>query len=163
GHDIALGALALLPPDFRLAIVGEGEERGRLEAQARALGLAERVHFSGAVSQLELPLWYSMADVLVLCSSREGLPNVVLEALACGTPVVATDVGGVAEVVATNRTGRLITKRSADALAAAVLELLESPPSRDEVCDSVGRFDWQATTRDQLALFRTIAARRRTE
>src|SRR5947209_3278765 len=82
---------------FELDVVGQGPFRGSLEAQARRLGL-DGVHFRGALPQTELPDWYRAADVFVLPSRSEGVPNVVLEAMASHTPVVATRVGGIPEV-----------------------------------------------------------------
>jgi teichuronic acid biosynthesis glycosyltransferase TuaC len=91
GHHLAIEALAALP-GMRLAIVGEGEARDALQRQTARLGLSGRVHFAGARPQDELKDWYSAADALLLCSSREGWANVLLEAMACGTPVVATPI-----------------------------------------------------------------------
>jgi glycosyltransferase involved in cell wall biosynthesis len=156
GHDLAIEALKSLPSEVCLAIVGEGEERRRLEARARDLGVADRVRFVGAVAQTALVRWYNAADVLVLCSSREGLPNVVLEALACGTPVVATGVGGISEVLRSPTSGRLLTERTPAALTAAVLDLFSSNPARPYVRETASRFDWRETTRGQLDLLRTI-------
>ena len=93
-------------PDTTLLIAGAGEERGRLEHQIAAAGLSGRVRLLGEVAHEELPSLYSAADALVLASSREGWANVLLESMACGTPVVATDVWGTAEVVRTPCRGR---------------------------------------------------------
>ncbi len=86
GHHIAIEALAQLP-GVTLLIAGAGPEQPTLKALADRLGVAERVHWAGVVPQDELKWWYSAADALALCSSREGWPNVLLEAMACGTPV----------------------------------------------------------------------------
>ena len=127
GHHVAIEALAqLLPehPGARLVIVGEGEERERLQALALELGVAERVTLAGARPNTELLRWYSAADVFLLASSREGWANVLLEAMACGTPVVATDIWGTPEVVTPASGGRLVAERSGEAFAAAILDLL---------------------------------------
>lgn len=160
GHDIAIDALRYLPVDLKLAIVGAGAEHAALTRFASRLGLSGRVVFAGSRAQDELKEWYSAADVLVLCSSREGWPNVLLESLACGTPVVATRVGGVPEVIELPIAGRLIDDRTADALASSVLELLASDVDRDAVRAYASAFDWSATTRGQIDLFRKVTCGR---
>ncbi len=102
GQHLLLEALArpeARAAGVRLALVGRGEAQDALAAQARRLGLQARVRFVGAVRPDALPDWYRAADLLVLPSLREGWPNVVLEALACGTPVVATEVWGTPEIL----------------------------------------------------------------
>jgi teichuronic acid biosynthesis glycosyltransferase TuaC len=156
GHDIVIRSLASLPDDTKLAIVGDGPERNRLERLARDLGLSERVLIAGPKPQAELPFWYSAAECLLLCSSREGWPNVLLEAMACGTPVVATAVWGIPEVVSTPVVGRLIEERTPSALARAVLELIGSPKQPEAVRRYASSFSWQETTKGQIDLFREI-------
>src|SRR3546814_20106811 len=90
GHDLVISALTDLP-GLTLWIVGGGPERGRLEALARDLNVAGRVRFLGVVPHERMPEVYSAADVLVLASEREGWPNVLLEAMACGTRVVRSE------------------------------------------------------------------------
>ena len=156
GHHIAVEALTLLPPASRLVIVGEGGLRRALVRQAQELGVDDRVTFAGAVPQTELKYWYSAADVLVLCSSSEGWANVLLEAMACGTPVVATNVGGNAEVVSKPEAGCLMRERSATALVQSLVRLFADYPEREAVRRYALDFSWQATTQGQLDLFRKI-------
>lgn len=155
GHDLAIAALREMPEVY-LVIVGDGPERTALIELAQALGVASRVHLAGARPQTELPLWYSAADILVLCSSREGWANVLLESLACGTPVVATDVGGTAEVISAPEAGVLMRERSPAALVQAVHTLFASYPDRRCVRKFAEGFDWNATTQGQLDLFRSV-------
>ena len=158
GHDIAIDALACLLPKFpqaRLVIVGQGPEKGRLLDHAQRLGVADRVTLAGAQPNAELLHWYSAADVFVLASSREGWANVLLEAMACGTPVVATDICGTPEVVRPASGGRLVA-RDAAALSAAVESLMAAKPDSAAVRRYAEGFSWQATTAAQLALFRTL-------
>ena len=160
GHHIAIDALAQLlsaRPGARLVIIGEGEERDALLARAARLGVADKVRLTGALANTELLRWYSAADVLLLCSSREGWANVLLEAMACGTPVVATDIWGTPEVVAAPAAGRLVKERSGAAFAAGVEALLSAGVDRGATRRYAEGFSWQATTDGQLALFRTIS------
>jgi len=159
GHHIAIEALAeLLPrqPEARLVIVGEGEERDRLLALARQLGVEAQVTLAGAQPNAELLHWYSAADVFLLASSREGWANVLLEAMACGTPVVATDIWGTPEVVSSPAVGRLV-KRDAGAMAAAVEALHHDQVDRTEVRRYAEGFSWQSTSEAQLHLFRGLS------
>ncbi|MBK8013380.1 MAG: glycosyltransferase [Deltaproteobacteria bacterium] len=156
GHHVAVEALPLLPPDVRLAIVGEGPEHDRLAGLATRLGVQNRVFFAGSRPQAELRLWYSAADALVLCSSREGWANVLLESMACGTPVVATSIWGTPEVVQNATVGRLIQQRDPRDLSEALLDLWNTPTDRAQVRAYAEGFSWDATTRGQLDLFTQI-------
>lgn len=140
-------------PRAQLLIVGEGEERGRLTALIQRLGLGEHVRLAGAVPNQELAWWYSAADAFILASSREGWANVLLEAMACGTPVVATSIWGTPEVVARPEAGLLVPSRDAAAIAATALALLASPRDRAVVRRYAEGFSWAATSQAQVDLF----------
>ena len=160
GQRLAIDTLRCLRvkhPQARLVIVGDGPDGPALRAQAIALGLADQVHFAGQVPNAELARWYSAADVLVLGSSREGWPNVLLEAMACGTPVVATAVGGIPEVVQDASVGRLVAQREPAAFAAAIHDLLASQPDRQQVRAYAEGFSWDRTSHDQAQLFELLA------
>lgn len=159
GHDLVIKALADLS-DLHLFIAGDGPEQPALERLAARLGVSARVRFLGALSQQELAALYSAGDALVLASSREGWANVLLEAMACGTPVVASPVWGTPEVVAAQQAGRLMAERSVPALIDAVRKLLAKPPARADTRAFAERFDWHSTSDGQMALFREILARR---
>lgn len=159
GHHVAIEALAELRktrPGARLVVIGEGEERAALTALAARLGVTEQVRLTGSLPNTELLKWYSAADVLLLCSSREGWANVLLESMACGTPVVATDIWGTPEVVAAPAAGRLVAQRSGPAFAAGVEALLAAGVDRAATRAYAEGFSWQATTDGQLALFHAI-------
>jgi glycosyltransferase involved in cell wall biosynthesis len=160
GHHLVIEALAALP-NVALTVVGDGPERQRLMALAARLGVSDRVRFLGIVAQDRLPAVYTAADILVLASSSEGWANVLLEAMACGTPVVATAVSGTPEVVAAPAAGRLLPERSAAAIVAAVHDLLAAPPDRAATRAYAEQFSWDSTTAGQLDLFAQILARRR--
>ncbi|MHB0989836.1 MAG: glycosyltransferase family 4 protein [Burkholderiales bacterium] len=157
GHDITLRALALLP-GVHLAIAGEGPEQQSLQKLAADLGVESRVSFLGNLPQAKLPEFYSAADAMVLASSREGWANVLLEAMACGTPVVATAVGGTPEVITDPAAGLLMRDRSPQALAEAVTNLLTSPPSRASTRQHAARYGWEEISQGQLQLFRRSIA-----
>jgi teichuronic acid biosynthesis glycosyltransferase TuaC len=155
GHDIAIGALVHLH-GVHLAIIGEGELRTHLMNLAIGLGVAHRVRFVGALPQSALPDWYSAADSLVLCSSREGWANVLLESMACGTPVVASAIWGTPEVVQNDTVGRLMFNRTPASLAQGVAELFSHYPDRSQVRTYAEGFSWEETTKGQIALFRKV-------
>ena len=156
GHDIAIKALQGLPDDLDLIIAGSGPERANLERLAKNLGVARRVRFAGQLPNEELRWWYSAADALVLCSSREGWANVLLEAMACGTPAIATNIWGTPEVITRPVAGRLMSSRTPDALVAACSELFRDYPDSSAVRAYAEEFGWETTTEAQLRLFKEV-------
>jgi glycosyltransferase involved in cell wall biosynthesis len=155
GHHLVIRALQRMP-GVLLLIAGKGPDRGKLETLAQELGVAERVRFLGAVQQTELKLYLNAADVMVLASSREGWANVLLESMACGTPVVASNVGGSPEVVAAPEAGLLMSEYSSDGVADAVQRLRARNPERAAVRRYAEQFSWDFTTRGQIELFEKI-------
>lgn len=155
---MAISALKSLP-GMSLVIAGGGPERRGLERLVRELRLGDRVRFVGELSHESLREYYSAADVLVLASAREGMPNVVLESLACGTPVVATDVGGTKEIITCREAGRLLPERSAASVAHGISALLEEAPSREEARRHAEQFTWDKTTAALVGLLDEVAAR----
>lgn len=111
--------------DVDFLVVGEGRLRGELEAEAARLGLAGRVRFTGVRG--DVPALLGAVDVLALTSRWEGLPNVVIEAMASGAVAVATDVGGARELVVPGETGVVVPVGEPDAVAAAILGILDDP------------------------------------
>jgi glycosyltransferase involved in cell wall biosynthesis len=111
GYQLLLAAAAGIAPrhpNLQIYLLGEGFYRARLEALAHEAGMQDRLHLVGSKPNEELAVWFSAADVSCLASAREGWPNVLLESLACGTPVLATRVGGVPEVITSSELGVLV-------------------------------------------------------
>jgi teichuronic acid biosynthesis glycosyltransferase TuaC len=155
GHRFAIEALAKLA-DVRLLIVGEGPQKSSLQLVARKLGVADRVHFIGLVPHEDMSYVYSAADLLVLASAREGMPNVILESLACGTRVVATDVGGVAEVLQSDMAGALIADRSAGGLLQGIARVEAGTVPMEATRAYAARFGWGNVLGRQIALYRNV-------
>jgi glycosyltransferase involved in cell wall biosynthesis len=130
GHDVLLSAfqqVARSDPKIRLVIAGGGPQRARLHAVTLALGLADRVTFLGEVDRARVPALLAGCRFLALASWSEGIPNVILEAMAAGKAVVATAVGGTPEVVADPERGCLVGPGDPVQLAEAMLDLLRDP------------------------------------
>src|SRR5205823_5031693 len=111
------------------------------------LKIENRVIFPGPRKREELAAWYSAADLFVLATAHEGCPNVVLEALACGTPVVATPVGSIPELLASPEAG-LVVERTVDAIAAGLDRALERAWDRDRVRARVADRSWDVVGRE---------------
>lgn len=156
GQAFAIEALSQVP-DAHLLLAGAGGDEAALRARAAALGLAERVHFLGAVPHGELPWVLSAADVFVLPTASEGLANAWVEALACGTPVVTTPIPGAQELLTDPAWGRMV-ERDGSAIAAAVRDLLAAPPARAEVLRGAAPFSWEANAAALVDHWRRLVA-----
>jgi glycosyltransferase involved in cell wall biosynthesis len=156
--DLVIRAVAALPKAI-LVVIGDGPDKAKLQRLAQDLSFGERVRFLASMAQPRLATAYNAADVLVLASAREGCPNVLLEALACATPVVAAAVGGVPEIVREPAAGRLVNERTPEAIAGALRALLADPPPRAAVRAHAEHFAWGPTTAGQIRLFRSILDR----
>jgi teichuronic acid biosynthesis glycosyltransferase TuaC len=158
GHHLTIEAMRQLP-GFALLIVGEGPEHARLTGLIQRHGLGERVRLLGPRPHTELPSLYGAADALVLASSREGWANVLLEAMACGTPAVASNIPGNQEVVQRREAGIIVEENTPAGIAAAVGKLFAALPSRACTRVYAEQFGWDETTRGQLEVFlRSLSA-----
>jgi glycosyltransferase involved in cell wall biosynthesis len=153
----AFANLALLKPELQLAFVGEGPMRAPLQARCAALGLQARVRWVGRQPHAALPQWYAAAELLCLPSHAEGTPNVVLEAMACGLPVVATQVGGISEVLP-HFAGLTVPLGDGNALQAALAAALAGEWDRERIVAHARRFDWSDNVRKLRALLEEAAA-----
>ncbi len=148
-----------LLPDIDFLIVGEGPERSALQARIDAAGLSGRARLAGPVPHAQLAAYYGAADASVLASSREGWANVLLESMACGTPVVASDIPGNPEVVQSRDAGLIVRTNTAAGIAEAVRTLFATPPDRAATRRYAEAFGWEDTTHGQLELFRNVLKR----
>lgn len=149
-----------------LYLAGEGPQLDKLKAVVSANGLAQRVRFLGKVPRNRVHLWMNAADVLVLPSYSEGRPNVILEAMASGTPVVATAVGGTTELVADGENGLLFTAGDVAALSSCLTKVLRNPDlatalarGGPETIRSLG-LSWQSHGLELLSLYNHLAGGR---
>jgi len=139
-HDL-LTAFASLPRELRATLVMVGDGAGAAACRALAEQLAVPARFVGAQRHETIPVWLAACDVLALPSWNEGMPNVVVEALACGRPVVATKVGGIPDVVQ-GASGTLVAPRDVPALAAALTQALTSAHDARAISEALDRPDW---------------------
>ncbi len=136
-----------------LIIVGKGESTPELKALTKALGVEARVHFTGTVRHDMIPLWINACDVLCLPSHREGFPTIIVEAFACGRPVVATRVGGVPEAVINDSLGILIDSNHPDVLASALNTALAKEWNTQAIAAYGRSFSWHAIAEEYHHLY----------
>lgn len=161
-HSCLLRAFAKVKNDLeggRLLVVGDGVLRGQLESEAKSLGIGDRVVFAG--SRHDVPGLLRECDIFALSSKTEGLPLTVLEAMACGLPVVATDVGGISEAVLDGETGFLVSSDDCIAMGSSLKALLKDAVLRRKM-GAAGRkrvekyFDSRMTAQRYVDLYRAV-------
>lgn len=156
---LVIEAMAHLPADTQYLLAGAGADAERLQALAAARGVSDRVRLLGAVPQPRLASLYNAADAMVLMSEREGLANAWVEALACGTPLVLSDIPPAHEVVDGADAGR-IAAADPQALAEAIRSVLAIPPDREALAARTRiRFDWDRNGAELAAHLRGLAAK----
>ncbi len=159
--DVLLAAFAIVRkqlPDAQLALVGSGPQMESFQSCVHQNHLSDAVRFVGPVNRAGLPEWYRAADATVLSSDSEGLPNVLRESLACGTPFVSTNAGSVREIAA-DEYSRVVRCGDVDALQRAMIQILDSP-YRDGVMTYQPQ-SWSATAEQRLRLMREFDERHR--
>jgi glycosyltransferase involved in cell wall biosynthesis len=160
GFDVLLKTVALLlqqssHENLHLIIVGDGLFRKELEKTSSMLKLGRNVSFTGSVSHEELFRWYSAADVFCLASAMEGCPNVILESLACGTPVIATAVGGIPEIIRSDEFG-LLTQRNETKIAEAIEAALRKSWRSYDLIQLGKQHSWEQTARAVHDVFESV-------
>jgi teichuronic acid biosynthesis glycosyltransferase TuaC len=141
----------------RLILIGEGRCRADLTQQATAGGLGDRVTFAGALPQPTVARWIGAANLLCLPSRNEGTPNVIVEALASGVPVVASRVGGIPELITHERNGLLVPPGDAAALARALAVGLEQQWDAERIRQSVARWTWDTLAGETVERLRDVS------
>ena len=167
GIDLLLEAVSRLPDrrQVLLCVVGgnddSADELARLNGLASRLGIADKVSFRGAVDHTRMPLFYSAADLCIVPSYHESFGLVAVEALACGTPVVASRVGGLATIVKHGETGFLVDDLAPEAFARCIDMLLRDDALRTRMGQaapcSVAAYSWPSVAQQVLALYRELA------
>jgi len=147
-----------------LLYIGGGPERESLERRVDELGMAGSVFFSGAVSHSDVPAWLATADIFALPSHKEGVPVSLLEAMAAGLPAVATDVGGIGEVLEDGRTGYLVPRADPVALHGKIRELVCDASTRERMGAAarelvMDRYLWDHNASAMLELYEEIIAK----
>jgi len=147
GIEFLITAFRDLRDDITLRIVGEGGLQSKLEKQVRELNLSRRIVFTGRCPHMDIPVWMNAADIFCLPSLNEGCPNVVLEALACGTPVVASRVGGIPDMITSPGQGILTAPRDSKGLAQAIDTLITKVNSKQKG-EAILKRSWSDTARE---------------
>jgi len=159
GVDILVRAFSQVPNEVLLVVIGDGDERERLRRLIEELGLGHRVRLVGAKPPEEIPLWMSASDLVVLASRAEGHPNVVLEALASGRPVVATRVGGVPEIISSENLGVVVDPEDPSALAAGIRYAFSRSWDEDAIRQEGQKRTWDDVAREILGEINQVTNR----
>lgn len=144
--------------ELDLYFIGDGEKYDALGEKIRQAGLQDRIKLLGSKKHSELPAWLNASDVVALPSHNEGVPNVLLEAMACGVPVVATRVGGIPEIVS-DQAGILIEPGEMTELANALETALSTTWNRESIAATVSEFTWDKNAHQVLALLEDVVTR----
>ncbi|RJQ35845.1 glycosyltransferase family 1 protein [Candidatus Microgenomates bacterium] len=165
GLDYLLEAIKLVKesiPDVKLIIIGEGKLRTKYEDLSKKLGISENVNFLGGKKQKDLIKLYNMASVFILPSTEiEGFGIVAIEAMACKTPVIATDIVGVAKEIKRNNCGIIVKPKNSSSLAEAIVMILKNPKSAGRMGGNGRRlveekYDWQRITKNIENIYKEI-------
>jgi len=162
GLDVLIRALGELKTySWKLTLVGEGPHQPALESLASEMAITDRIEFKGWMGGEDLAQAYRDANIFVFPSRHEGMPNAVLEAMACGLPVIATEIAGNQELVMPKKTGTLVPPENVPALKGALDSLLPDPSARQEM-GAAGRkvveegYSWEKTAAQYLAIMQEI-------
>jgi len=153
----AFADIAAEMPELDLLYIGVGHEAEVIAKRAEQLQIGSRVKLLGGLDHRLVARWINAVDVLALPSHNEGVPNVLLEAMACGIPVVATRVGGIPEIVS-RQAGILVERGDPGGLSRALREAIATRWDRDAIVESVARFDWDSNVRQVHALLQSVSA-----
>ncbi|PTX62544.1 hypothetical protein C8P63_105139 [Melghirimyces profundicolus] len=157
----AFNQLAVQHPDVRLHLVGDGPLRSKLVKRVREYGWEDQVLFAGRKPPEDIPWWINSSDAVVLSSLSEGLPSILLEAMGCGKPVVATDVGGISEILQHRKTGFLVEPKNSEELARYLSILLMDNEGLafdmgERAYSESGSYTWQRNAERMMELYETL-------
>lgn len=153
-HELAIKSLQHLP-HCHLAIAGNGVHKGKLEVLVMQLSLGNRVHFLGNVPHNDIPKWINAATAMILVSQSEGLANVWVESLACGTPIIISDTGGAKELVGDDHIVQLVDADS-EQIAHAVNTIIAQPIDKAAARERVSQFTWQKNAQNLYDFYNRI-------
>ncbi len=159
GHHEVIEALSYLPEDVKLVIVGGSAQGGTPETIKRIAqkhGVQNRIILPGPQPHYKIPFYFNAADASVLASYREGCPNVVLESLACGTPVIATDVGSVKDILPTPQCGFIVPPREVHPLRQALSKAIETDWDRGNIINASNIKGWDEVGLEVVKIFQKI-------
>lgn len=157
GFHIVIEACARLGhKDLMVIIVGAGEERERLEKLSASLGFTDQVLFPGAIPNEQLTTWYQAADYFVLASSREGWPNVLCEAQACGLPSIATNAWGMPEIINDEKLGILVNERSVEGFKVAIKEAMNTKWDNVYIAEKGSSRTWHTVAASLETIFQNV-------
>jgi teichuronic acid biosynthesis glycosyltransferase TuaC len=164
GVDLVIGAIKILLEKFQeknihLVVVGDGLLKTKLKNLASSLNLSKHVFFTGPIDNAKLCDWYSAADVFCLASQQEGWPNVILESLTCGTPVIATSVGGIPEIIRSEKIG-LLTERNEAKIAETIDLALKTSWHSKDLVDYAKQYTWERSAAAVRYVFEKVLSER---
>lgn len=159
--DVLLHAFACMnKKDVILLLIGKGDSELELKALAKELHIGTQVYFIGSKKHDEIPLWLNACDVFCLPSHREGFPTVIVEAFACGRPVVATKVDGVPEAITNDTIGTLVEPGNAEELAAVLNKALEKEWDYQAIAEYGKRFSWDTIAEEYTELYKNVISKK---
>jgi len=156
GIDLLLSAYKKINRlDLKLILIGQGNDKYLIDEFIKEYALSDRILLPGTIPHIQLPVWYAAADVIVLPSLAEGVPNVILEAQAMGKPVVASAVGGIPEIIIEGKNGNLCQPGDLESLIQGLVKALSG--SQESKPEQI--FTWQDNSRSYLQIFQEIVTR----
>ena len=141
---------------LRLVLVGKGPLRSAIENEATRLGIKDRIHLAGPLDSSQVARWMQASDLLVMTSRNEGLPNVILEAQAVGLPIVATNVGDIAEMLPSHELGTATHPQDAEDWIQATAQYIQNPADKALIAKTGQKRTWEATTARYADLLKTV-------